>query len=302
VYRHTGVKLTREGKWTIRPKQPSLWIRQEDGVFGLGGVRVTPATAESRATVELASGAVQAGARWDLAYRVRSSRDSFSVAIKGGETLQAGGASAEPGKVQHLEWRTPKDGAMTLALVSGEPEIFGVVIEDSEPGVVIDTLGINGARMGTPLAWEAGPWVEEARRRAPVLAVLAFGTNEVGDQVAPFRYAADLEGLVARVRLAAPDADCLVMGPTDRAGVEWTSLPRVREIEAVQRGVAERAGCAFWSAAEAMGGDGGFRRWADQSPPLAAPDRVHLTPRGYATLGAALATSLLGEPIAPEAP
>jgi lysophospholipase L1-like esterase len=175
----------------------------------------------------------------------------------------------------------------------GRPELFGIVVEGTGPGVVVDTLGINGARVGTPVAWDGAAWVAEARRRAPALAVLAYGTNEVGDAVAPWRYGALYDELLARVRAASPEVDCAIIGPTDRMTADWVTHPRVPELEAVEREAAARLGCLYVSAVSAMGGPGSLKRWAEQAPPLASSDHVHLTPDGYKKLGQAVAEALL---------
>lgn len=295
VYRHAGVKVEREGKWRVRPKQPSLWMRQDDGVFGLGGIRVVPESEGSRVRMELQKDAVRGTAAWDVAYRLPTKSARFRVTVEGDAPRIVDHAAGGAGAIGHFAFETPPGAAVVIDGAASEPEIFGVVVESQGPGVVVDTLGINGARIGTPLAWEAEPWIAEARRRTPLLFVLAYGTNEVGDQVAPFRYGPELASLVGRVRAAAPDAECLVVGPTDRAGPDFATLPRVAEIEAVEERTARENGCAFFSAFRAMGGEGSLRRWAAEEPPLAAPDHVHLTPRGYGELGAALSGLVLGE-------
>ncbi len=298
AYRHAGIKVERSGPWRTEPRRPSLWMRQDDGVFGLGGIRAVPEGASSRATVVLSADAVRRAAHWDLAFRLPTDKARFSVATNG--EVRAVDAKTYPvGTIAHVEWETPTGGTMTIESAAGEPQILGAIVESAEPGVVVDTLGINGARIGTPLAWEADPWIEAARRRRASLVVIAYGTNEVGDQVAASRYGPELETLVERVRQAAPDADCLVVGPTDRESPEWTTLPRVAEIDSVEREAAGRAGCAFVSAFDAMGGDGGLKRWAEQTPPLAGSDHVHLTPRGYAELGAPILSALLPDDAPP---
>ena len=60
-----------------------------------------------------------------------------------------------------------------------------------------------------------------------------------------------------------------------------------------QREVADELGCAFMDLREMMGGAGAHEIWGRQSPPLAQPDGVHLTVRGYEVLGAAVAHRLL---------
>jgi lysophospholipase L1-like esterase len=295
VYRHSGVKVTRTGKWKVQPRQPSLWMRQEDGVFGLGGMRTTTEASDSSVMVELAKDAVSGQARWDLAFRLPTDKARLRITVNGTETKLVDAKTSVVGSLSHVEWQTKPGATVLVDQLAGDPELFGVVIESTEPGAVVDTLGVNGARIGTPLAWEPGAWIEEAQRRKPSLFVLQYGTNEAGDQVAPFRYAAEFEAMVQRVRKAAPLADCLLIGPTDRAGPDWTTLPRVTEIEAVERQSADRLGCAYFSALEAMGGEGSLKRWATETPPRAAPDRVHLTPRGYGDIGSATAAFVLGK-------
>jgi lysophospholipase L1-like esterase len=295
VYRHAGLKIAREGTWHVEPRQPSLWMRQNDGVFGLGGIRAVPADAKSRVTLELALDAPVTSAKWELAFRLPDAHARFRVEVDGAEARTVDAQAFGVGAIAHVEWQTKAHATVALEGMVGSPELFGVIVENADPGLVIDTLGINGARIGTPLAWDEERWVDEARRRHPALFVLAYGTNEVGDQVAPERYGPQLESLVERTRKASPDADCLVIGPTDRAGPDWSTLPRVSPIDEALHRTADRLGCAYFSAFQAMGGEGSLKRWADEAPPLAASDHVHLTPRGYAELGTMTTQLVLGD-------
>jgi (p)ppGpp synthase/HD superfamily hydrolase len=43
---------------------------------------------------------------------------------------------------------------------------------------VLDQLGFNGARFGTPLAWDEATWSKELARRPPDLVILEYGGNE----------------------------------------------------------------------------------------------------------------------------
>jgi len=294
VYRHSGVKITRDGRFRMEPKQPSLWTRQADGVFGLGGIRTVPEADSSRVAFELGKDAVANEAHWVLGFRLPTNKAHFRVSIASGQSFVVDAATQAVGTVSHFDWTTAPGSTVTISDSSGEPEFFGVTIEDKKPGVVVDTLGINGARIGTPLAWDEAAWVTEAARRDASLFVLAYGTNEISDEVAVRRYEPELESLVLRVRKAAPHADCLVVGPTDRAGPGWVPLPRAVEIDETLHGASSRLGCSYFSTIDAMGGSGSIREWAKQEPPLAAPDKVHLTPRGYGTLGAKMASDLFG--------
>ena len=294
AYRHSGMKLQREGKWRVEPRQPSLWMRQDDGMFGLGGIRAVPLDATSTLRVELAADSVRGKARWDVAVRLPTPQARLTISTEGGETRAVDASTTAVGSIAHVAFQTERGAAVVFGHAAGEPQLFGAIVESTEPGgVVVDTLGINGARIATPLAWDPASFVEQARLRNPSLLVFAYGTNEVGDQLAAARYAPQLEELVGLARKAAPDADCLVAGPTDREGPGWTPLPRVADIDAVERQTAERLGCAYFSVYDVMGGEGSLRRWAAMDPPLGGIDRIHLTPRGYAELGSAMEKLLL---------
>ena len=72
-----------------------------------------------------------------------------------------------------------------------------------------------------------------------------------------------------------------------------TGKPEMRAISDAIREGAQKAGCSFWDTYAVMGGDGSITAWGAEASPRAAKDGVHLTPRGYRTLGESLATHLL---------
>jgi lysophospholipase L1-like esterase len=245
--------------------------------------------------VRPARGSLKGKARWQVIFRLPEAGSRFTLSLDSGATqiVSAGVGTAHPSGVSSIDLESDAEATLRIGQAALEPEIFAVVVEGSEPGLVLDTLGINGARVATSLTWDEGHFTGELQRRKPDLVVLAYGTNEVGDALAPFRYADHYEALLTRVRAAAPGASCLLLGPTDRALPDWSSNPRSVEIEQVQREVAARAGCGFFSMLAAMGGPGSLQRWAFASPTLARKDRVHLTIDGYTQLGEALAQHLL---------
>jgi lysophospholipase L1-like esterase len=174
----------------------------------------------------------------------------------------------------------------------GKVELLGLVVERKEPGVVLDTVGLNGARFGTFLAWDEASWVAEVARRHPDLVVITLGTNETSDpHPEAERYEKQLTQLLGRVRAAAPDSECLVVTPMDRAGPPYAA--RIATIsEGLQRAAAQGR-CAVWSALQAMGGPGSAESWAAETPPRAAADGVHLTPKGYQSLAESLGRDLV---------
>lgn len=294
-YRHALLKVGREGTWRREPASPAGSMKQLDGVFGLSGLRAVPESADARASVELTGKASEGATRWSLWYRAKPA-DRVRLAIRG--STQADSATAKSGKalgslrVHTIESASP--ATLDVGVSGGAPELFGVIVESVKPGVVVDTLGINGARAATPLAWNQVEWAAALGAREPSLVVIAYGTNEAASTLAASRYDKTLDELVARVRGAAPDADCLLVGPPDMVSGDGKSAPRVVEFDQVAERTAARLGCGYFSAWSAMGGDGSMARWMKEKPPLAAPDGIHLAPGGYERLGKALAERVLG--------
>ncbi|HSC89174.1 MAG TPA: GDSL-type esterase/lipase family protein [Polyangiaceae bacterium] len=290
AYRHGSVRVETSGRWRHQPILPAQRARVMDGVFGYGGQRTIP-TAGATARLELKGGSWPRGQqmRWTIAVRLAP-----------GDKLQIGWADqtrtlgAEPSeKPVEVSFVAPAESPFSVRHLAGSPEVFGVFVERVIPGALLDNVGINGARVATPLAWEPAQYERVLQSHRPDLLVLAYGTNEAFDKTDPARYGEHYRELVGRVRRAAPAVPCWIIGAPDAATSDGRSITRLAPILDVQERVARELGCAFTSAQQAMGGEGSFERWLRASPPLARSDRIHLTVAGYDTLGQRLADALL---------
>ena len=295
-YRHDGVKMDIGGTWRPRPKGASTVIPSPDGIFGLGGFLMIGQEGGPRSlmTIPAQDPPLPAALSWDLCYKLATKKDEIEVKVNGVSTAKLPLAGAARGALSHHVF-TSKGAETTFAVVptAGYPEFCGVVIEAdpaAQAGVVVDTLGINGARLATPLAWDEASWVSELSRRVPALVILEYGTNEAGDyNIDPLVYIRHLTDVMARVHRASAKSDCLVLAPTDRADTR-DRTPRVRD--ALEQ-AAKAVGCGFWDTYKVMGGPGSILTWRAETPPRAAADGVHLTLRGYRELGDRLATDVL---------
>lgn len=180
---------------------------------------------------------------------------------------------------------------------NGLARVYGVTVERPESGIVVDTLGIGGARAASMLDWNEAAWAAQVRHRDPALFILAFGTNEAASSKEPDeQYRAKLEEVLQRFERALPGVSCLLVGPFDFP-VETPQgyIPRTRllEIIASQRELAAKHGCGFWDGYEFMGGAGSMHQWVLASPPLASPDHIHLNNRGYVRVGMSLADAIM---------
>jgi lysophospholipase L1-like esterase len=195
--------------------------------------------------------------------------------------------SSSPSGFSRLSVKPAGDGSVRL---------FGVSVENRAPGIVVDTLGISGTRAANWLKWDETSWAEQVGLRNPYLVTLAYGTNETTDDHQPIeRYERDLDLVLARLKRAAPQSSCLLIGPADVAKKKngtWKRRGRLEPIIEVQRRQAFAHGCGFWDTRRFMG-QGGIARWARSAPSMASTDHVHLTRRGYVKLGLVLGDALL---------
>ncbi len=187
-----------------------------------------------------------------------------------------------------LEVRARGDGPVT---------VYGVVMERDAPGVLVHNLGLVGSKARNHLLWDEAQWASYFTRLEADLVIFAYGNNETDDthlEVAD--HERQLRDALARVRRAAPEASCLLVGPTDRVRETPEGpapLPLVAEMTEMQRRVARDLGCGFFDTLAFMGGLGGGLTWLRHDPPYLGPDHVHLGREGYLRLGEALVRSLL---------
>lgn len=210
------------------------------------------------------------------------------------------------------------DGAHRLTLEhggGGTIDLFGVVLERGKPGVVIDSLGVVGRRLGSLRSWDWSIIGEQLATRDPKLVVLQYGTNEADD---PDLNLNDLaryyDETILRIRAAAPTASILILGPPDMgvreagrscdhmkvppdAGLppecEWRTPSILGEIISVEHAAAVRNHVAFFDTFAAMGGADHMAGWVTADPKVAFKDHVHFTDVGYQHWADALSGALL---------
>lgn len=274
-YGHTGVTVTASG-WQMAPASR---FETRDGLFGLGGVSfVGDARAKSRVVFDRAQSRV---AIW---YLKRPGGGAFRVSADGREL----------GRVETAGER-PETAAATFEVAGGArafeiaPEsgvrLFGTIAEKAGPGVVYDSLGLNGASI-TVLSrmLKESHWAGELKRREPHLLIINYGSNEADfAEFVAKGYEKELREAIRRVRAALPEASILLMSPMDRAqrvGGEIQTMPTIPEIVETQRRVARETGCGFFDTYAAMGGEGTMARWYAERPRLVSADFIHPYPAG----------------------
>ena len=289
-----GVAQWAEGDWV------SLSITfggAETPRYGLAGI-VSTATGEAKSVLggRLIDGQRQPLHRFDLYFQYQPGGGSFTT---GGGPISTAAPGVSDG---FMELRA--DGGMPLlgltTLGDGPVSFYGVALETAGPGVTWETFGVAGSGVGS-MGRQLGSHVAaQVARRDPALVVYWTGANEWGYESVTEgegeAYQEIYEGVVERLRVGAPEASCLLIGPLDQgtwATTDITSEPALEKLITVQKRAAEHLGCAYWDARAAMGGEGSFKGWLEHEPPLAMDDRLHLNDEGKVLIGESLADALL---------
>ncbi len=260
----------------------------EDGLYGLGGVSFrAPPGSRARFGTARSGTFGRAVSRFEVVYLAQPGGGRMQLSVDGKPVEQIDTA-AERVAVARREVRVP-DGAHELEVMttSGTSRAFGVVMERDGPGVVLDAIGIQGARIRFLDQQDDAHWAEQLRWRRPDLLVYQFGANESGDGFAypMVDYHRTMKLVLEQGKRALPGAGCLVIGAMDRAekrGAALQTMPVIPAIVAEQRRAAAEVGCAFFDTYAAMGGAGSMAVWVERG--LGQADLTHPTGSGSEVL------------------
>jgi lysophospholipase L1-like esterase len=289
--------------------------------FGIDGMRVTGKGKGAQLWVETCSecGAGKTVGQFEILYYAAPDHGvlRYRVDEQPWQQLSTKTTAIEPPHPARLVIPVA-DGAHKLTMEhggSGVLDLFGVVMERAKPGVIVDSLGVVGRRLGSLRSWDWSIIGDQLATRDPRLVVLQYGTNEADD---PDLVLDDLaryyDETIIRIRAAAPTASILILGPPDmgvREGgkgcdrmkskpdqptipeCEWRTPAVLPEIISVEHAAALRNHVAFFDTFAAMGGADHMGVWAEADPKVAYKDRVHFTDIGYQRWADALSGALL---------
>jgi lysophospholipase L1-like esterase len=166
--------------------------------------------------------------------------------------------------------------------IPADPEIYGISLENSDPGVVYHSIGVNGA---TLQAYSfCNLFVPHLKALHPDLVILSIGTNDgYTRNFEPEKYHADYCQLLHMVKQAAPDAAILLTVPND----SYLYRKYVNHNTAVMRNeiykLASQFNCAVWDFYTIMGGLNSASAWYNNG--LMNRDKVHFNRPGYLLKG-----------------
>lgn len=290
-YGHRGFEIRSSG-WQITPANQS---EVRNGLFGLGGVvfwgspgAVTRFTARdsTHTTVEISYLNEPSGGTFEL---YAEGKLLGEINTNAREVVSAFAAFPIPEGANHFEIRVK----------SGSPRLFGAEFTKSGPGIVYNSLGVNGAYVGIlSRMFQEKHWAEQLKHYKPDLIIINYGTNEsVYASFVDTSYTKELREVIRRIRTASPETSILVMSPMDRGQRDSTggigTVPSLLRLITLQQKVALETGCSFFNTFQAMGGPGTMGRWYNAEPRLVSADFIHPMPNGAKLVGNLLYRGLI---------
>ncbi len=321
-YYQRDVRYGRTGKWSASVGGH----RGDSEPFGVGGIRVSGQRKGAQLWVETCADC-RAGTRtaqFEILYYAAPDHGTLRYRVDEApwQTIATKTTAFEPAHPARLVIPV-EDGAHKLTMEHGGGgviDLFGVVLERLRPGVIVDSLGVVGRRLGSLRSWDWSIIGEQLATRDPRLVVLQYGTNEADDADLVLEdMARYYDETIARIRAAAPSASILILGPPDMAvreagkacdrlkpkkgeaevvvppECEWKTPAILREIIAVEHAAAVRNRVAFFDTFAALGGGDQMHGWVIAEPRLAFKDHVHLSTLGYERWADALSGAILEE-------
>jgi hypothetical protein len=254
-----------------------------DDSYGFGGIAAQSISDGARAWVHTAKPGAPVGtraSRFDVYWLMQPKGGRFEVRADG-ESLAQIATSAPDFALGHRRFELEDAPHRVLFAANVGARLFGVVLERSEPGIVVDSLGVGGAKIGQLARMrDEIATAALAKRGYDLVMVLTGATEDDADSHDPA-----LEKFIDRHRRALPESSCLVMSPPDFAyGSARSPRPskRIGRLGRRKQRIALERGCAFWDFHAAMGGELSIARFAGRG--LAWPDLAHLNDAGGALM------------------
>lgn len=213
---------------------------------------------------------------------------SPSVCIQGGEAHRSSPITHIEADTIFLAMPRPE---VTLTIPPAS-EIYGVILRGGESGVLLHTIGYNGAFFST---FDQASFLKGLDGvLKPRLIILSLGTNEsLARQFSRYEFGASVSGLVRSIRREIPDAMIVLTTPLYTYTRNRRSFSKNQNTEMVAEEIirqAEALGCGYIDLFSAFGGARGAEQLVQSG--ILSPDRVHLTHEGYKMIGQAVGRAL----------
>jgi lysophospholipase L1-like esterase len=171
-------------------------------------------------------------------------------------------------------------------------QLFGMSLENNEPGVLYHSIGLNGAYLNSYLRNQF--FDEQLQQLHPDLIIISLGTND--GYMSDTRFCIDCfkkkyRKLLKNIQAKNPNASILLTTPGDYYRKRRYHNKNNHNIVEVIKGLSEEFGTGVWDFNSIMGGEYSIRTWHRNG--LSQGDLIHYTLEGYLVQGELLYEALM---------
>ncbi len=160
--------------------------------------------------------------------------------------------------------------------------LYGFSLENDKPGFYYAGFGVNGASSNSYL--KCNLFGQQLETVKPDLVIFSLGVNDTqGKDFTKEDYIENYDSLIMEVRKVSPDCAILLTTTTDNYIKRKTANKRPIKAQDAMFELMEKHKTAVWDIYAVMGGYKSIYKWYKAG--LAAKDKVHFSPRGYAIVG-----------------
>lgn len=160
--------------------------------------------------------------------------------------------------------------------------LLGISVENDAPGIIYNSVGVNGAMLSSYLRCTLLP--KHLGAISPDLLIFSIGTNEGNTtKFDSIGYLNNFRALLSMVKTALPDVAILLTVPNDCYYYKKYANKNTTIIRNIIYKLAEEQNCGVWDFYDVMGGFNSAQTW--YSNKLMNYDRIHFNRNGYLLKG-----------------
>ena len=160
--------------------------------------------------------------------------------------------------------------------------LYGLKLDNDDPGLVYTSIGVNGASTKSYLRCEL--FTQHLQAIVPDLVIFCIGINDAYDpSFCGNCYESNYDSLVSWFRSVNPDVNFLFVTNNDSYYKRRYPNKRVFEARDAMIRLAKKYNAGMWDMFNVMGGLGSIKNW--QLNGYAKKDKIHLTKKGYILMG-----------------
>jgi lysophospholipase L1-like esterase len=169
-------------------------------------------------------------------------------------------------------------------------QLYGISLENDDPGVVYNSIGVNGAMLTSYL--RCGLFGQQLKALDPDWIIISIGTNEGNTrQFDEISYRTEYQKMLDSIRLVMPNAAILLTVPNDCYLLKRYANPNTARIRQIIFSLAQTNGCGVWDFYTIMGGFNSSMEWYNKG--LMSKDHIHFNKTGYLLKGDLFFTAFL---------